>query len=92
MRWRWSVRSDIADGLIALLRLINKTDISRAVWQTRRLSKPLLYITVPWCALITATLLSPVEFPVVDASTLNWAPVVLAAVTVIVRCLAIGSI
>jgi len=72
-----------AYGLIALLRIINKTDISRAVWSTGRWSKLLLWVTVPWCAFITATLLSPVEFPVTDASLLNWAPVVLAIVTLI---------
>ncbi|KAJ9489735.1 hypothetical protein VN97_g3543 [Penicillium thymicola] len=52
-----------------------------AKWSIGRLSKPFQFISVLWNDWIVTVLFSPYSFPV-EASTLNYAPVILGIVTI----------
>ncbi|KAM0788913.1 hypothetical protein ACM66B_002992 [Microbotryomycetes sp. NB124-2] len=76
-----------AYALIPALRLIfTRNDFHHAKWSTGRLSKPFMVVAVLFNTFLLGVLLSPYEFPV-TASTFNFAPVILGAVTI----MAIGS-
>ncbi|CAK7270419.1 hypothetical protein SEPCBS57363_004091 [Sporothrix epigloea] len=76
-----AVPSSAAYGLIALGRLVlTPNTISAPAWSLGRLSKPFQVVTVIYNAWVVAILFSPYVFPV-TASTLNYAPVLMAIVT-----------
>lgn len=75
------VPSAAAYGLIALGRLtLTPKTFPKPAWSLGRLSKPFQVITVIYNTWVVAVLFSPYEFPV-SASTLNYAPVMMAIVT-----------
>lgn len=55
--------------------------ISKPTWSLGRLSKPFQAISVLWNGWVVAILYSPYVFPV-SADTLNYAPVIMAIVTI----------
>ncbi|KAL1888285.1 hypothetical protein Sste5346_009677 [Sporothrix stenoceras] len=76
------VPSAAAYGLIALGRLLlTPKTFPKPAWSLGRLSKPFQIITVLYNTWVVAVLFSPYEFPV-TASTLNYAPVMMAIITI----------
>ncbi|CAK7267428.1 hypothetical protein SEPCBS119000_002541 [Sporothrix epigloea] len=76
------VPSSAAYGLIALGRLLLTPEkFPKPAWSLGRLSKPFQFVTVIYNAWVVAILFSPYEWPV-TASTLNYAPVLMAIVTI----------
>ncbi|OJJ48979.1 hypothetical protein ASPZODRAFT_129341 [Penicilliopsis zonata CBS 506.65] len=77
------VPSAAAYGLICLGRLLCTRDrFPTPQWSLGRWSKPFQFICVFWNGWVVAVLFSPYEFPVTGGN-LNYAPVIMAAVTVI---------
>ncbi|KAK4057896.1 hypothetical protein OIO90_001115 [Microbotryomycetes sp. JL221] len=71
-----------AYALIPTLRLIfTRNDFHAAKWSTGKFSKLFMVIAAVFNTFLLAVLLSPYEFPV-TASTLNFSPVILGAVTI----------
>ncbi|KAJ5214533.1 hypothetical protein N7449_001702 [Penicillium cf. viridicatum] len=76
------VPSAAAYGLISLGRLtLTSGEKLEAKWSLGRLSKPFQFISVLWNGWVVAVLFSPYSFPV-EASTLNYAPIILGIVTI----------
>lgn len=76
------VPSAAAYGLICLGRLfLTPKTFPKPAWSLGRLSKPFQAIAVLWNGWVVAVLYSPYAFPV-DGQTLNYAPVIMAIVTV----------
>ncbi|KAK7750203.1 hypothetical protein SLS62_007832 [Diatrype stigma] len=76
------VPSAAAYGLICLGRLfLTPKTFPKPAWSLGRLSKPFQAIAVLWNGWVVAVLYSPYIFPV-DGQTLNYAPVIMAIVTV----------
>ncbi|CAK7267426.1 hypothetical protein SEPCBS119000_002540 [Sporothrix epigloea] len=76
------VPSAAAYGLIALGRLLlTPKTFPAPAWSLGRFSKPFQVVTVIYNAWVVAILFSPYEWPV-TASTLNYAPVLMAIVTI----------
>lgn len=76
------VPSAAAYGLISFGRLFfTPKNFPKPAWSLGRLSKPFQAISVVWNAWVVAVLYSPYIFPV-EASTLNYAPVIMAIVTI----------
>ncbi|PWY83569.1 amino acid transporter [Aspergillus heteromorphus CBS 117.55] len=76
------VPSAAAYGLISLGRLtLTRKEKLDAKWSLGRWSKPFQLIAVIWNAWVVAVLFSPYEFPV-TAGTLNYAPIIMAIVTI----------
>ncbi|KAH8658164.1 amino acid transporter-like protein [Xylariales sp. PMI_506] len=77
------VPSAAAYGLICLGRLVlTPKTFPKPAWSLGRLSKPFQAIAVVYNAWVVAVLFSPYEFPV-DGQTLNYAPVIMGATTVL---------
>ncbi|KHN93759.1 Amino acid/polyamine transporter I [Metarhizium album ARSEF 1941] len=75
------VPSAAAYGLICIGRLfLTPNTFPKAAWSLGRLSKPLQAVSVAWNAWVVAVLYSPYAFPV-SAATFNYAPVIMAVVT-----------
>ncbi|KAK7560488.1 amino acid permease [Phyllosticta citricarpa] len=71
-----------AYGLICLGRLLcTPKTFPKPAWSLGWLSKPFQFIAVFWNGWVVAVLFSPYEFPV-TAETLNYAPVIMAIVTI----------
>ncbi|KAJ0331251.1 hypothetical protein COL5a_002788 [Colletotrichum fioriniae] len=76
------VPSAAAYGLICLCRLfLTPKQFPKPAWSLGRLSKPFQAIAVLWNGWVVAVLFSPYAFPV-EASTLNYAPVIMGIVTI----------
>ncbi|KAJ2983437.1 hypothetical protein NQ176_g685 [Zarea fungicola] len=76
------VPSAAAYGLICLGRLfLTPNKFPKPTWSLGRLSKPFQAISVLWNGWVVAILYSPYVFPV-SADTLNYAPVIMAIVTI----------
>ena len=76
------VPSAAAYGLICASRLfLTPKRFPRPAWSLGRLSKPFQVIGLFWNGWIVAVLFSPYAFPV-EASTLNYAPIILSIVTI----------
>lgn len=76
------VPSAAAYGLICLGRLfLTREQFPKPAWSLGRLSKPFQAIAVLWNGWVVAVLFSPYVFPV-EAATLNYAPVIMAIVTI----------
>lgn len=76
------VPSAAAYGLICLGRLfLTPKKFPKPTWSLGRLSKPFQAISVLWNGWVVAVLYSPYVFPV-SADTLNYAPVIMAIVTI----------
>ncbi|EGX92642.1 amino acid transporter, putative [Cordyceps militaris CM01] len=76
------VPSAAAYGLISLGRLfLTPKRFPKPAWSLGRLSKPFQAISVLWNGWVVAVLYSPYVFPV-TAETLNYAPVIMAIVTI----------
>lgn len=76
------VPSAAAYGLICLGRLfLTPNKFPKPAWSLGRLSKPFQAISVLWNGWVVAVLYSPYVFPV-DGQTLNYAPVIMAIVTI----------
>ncbi|KAH8672482.1 amino acid permease [Ilyonectria robusta] len=76
------VPSAAAYGLICLGRLfLTPNRFPKPAWSLGRLSKPFQAIAVLWNGWVVAVLFSPYAFPV-QGSTLNYAPVIMAIVTI----------
>ncbi|KAI1076102.1 amino acid/polyamine transporter I [Whalleya microplaca] len=76
------VPSAAAYGLICLGRLLlTPKTFPKPAWSLGRLSKPFQAIAVLWNGWVVAVLFSPYQFPVA-ADTLNYAPVIMAIVTI----------
>ncbi|KAJ5501595.1 Amino acid/polyamine transporter I [Penicillium expansum] len=76
------VPSAAAYGLISLGRLtLTSGEKLEAKWSLGRLSKPFQFISVLWNGWVVAVLFSPYSFPV-EASTLNYAPIIMGIVTI----------
>ncbi|GKT44544.1 thiol protease [Colletotrichum spaethianum] len=76
------VPSAAAYGLICLCRLfLTPKKFPKPAWSLGRLSKPFQAIAVLWNGWVVAVLFSPYVFPV-EASTLNYAPVIMGIVTI----------
>lgn len=76
------VPSAAAYGLIALGRLtLTPKTFPKPAWSLGRWSKPFQVLTVLYNTWVVAILFSPYEFPV-SASTLNYAPVMMAIITI----------
>lgn len=77
------VPSAAAYGLISLSRLLfTPKTFPKPAWSLGRLSKPFQAIAVLWNGWVVAVLFSPYEFPV-DGDTLNYAPVIMGATTIL---------
>ncbi|KAF7947234.1 uncharacterized protein EAE97_004483 [Botrytis byssoidea] len=77
------VPSAAAYGLICLGRLFcTPKTFPKPAWSLGRLSKPFQAISVLWNAWVVAVLYSPYVWPV-EANTLNYAPVIMAATTIL---------
>ncbi|KAM0157712.1 hypothetical protein ACHAQE_005850 [Botrytis cinerea] len=77
------VPSAAAYGLICLGRLFcTPNTFPKPAWSLGRLSKPFQAIAVLWNAWVVAILYSPYIWPV-EADTLNYAPVIMAATTIL---------
>lgn len=77
------VPSAAAYGLICLGRLLlTPKTFPKPAWSLGRLSKPFQAIAVVWNAWVVAVLFSPYIWPV-EADTLNYAPVIMGATTVL---------
>ncbi|KAF7887600.1 hypothetical protein EAF00_009894 [Botryotinia globosa] len=77
------VPSAVAYGLICLGRLFcTPKTFPNPAWCLGRLSKPFQTIAVLWNAWVVAILYSPYVWPV-EADTLNYAPVIMAATTIL---------
>ncbi|KAJ6110758.1 hypothetical protein N7486_002993 [Penicillium sp. IBT 16267x] len=77
------VPSAAAYGLICLGRLLcTPTRFPKPRWSLGRWSKPFQFIGVFWNGWVVAVLFSPYAFPVTGA-TLNYAPIIMGAVTII---------
>ncbi|KAK7513803.1 amino acid/polyamine transporter I [Phyllosticta citriasiana] len=71
-----------AYGLICLGRLFcTPKTFPKPAWSLGWLSKPFQFVAVFWNGWVVAVLFSPYEFPV-TAETLNYAPVIMAIVTI----------
>lgn len=76
------VPSAAAYGLISLARLVlTPKTFPKPAWSLGRWSKPFQFVSVFWNGWVVAVLYSPYEFPV-SAQTLNYAPVIMAIVTI----------
>ena len=76
------VPSAAAYGLICLGRLfLTPKDFPKPAWSLGKWSKPFQVIAVFWNGWVVAVLYSPYVFPV-DATNLNYAPIIMAIVTV----------
>ncbi|KAL2849329.1 amino acid/polyamine transporter I [Aspergillus pseudodeflectus] len=76
------VPSAAAYGLICLARLfLTPNRFPKPAWSLGRLSKPFQVIGVFWNGWVVAVLFSPYAFPV-TGENLNYAPVIMAAVTI----------
>ncbi|PYI12986.1 amino acid permease [Aspergillus violaceofuscus CBS 115571] len=76
------VPSAAAYGLISLGRLtLTRKQKLEAKWSLGRWRVPFQVVAVVWNAWVVAVLFSPYEFPV-SAGTLNYAPIIMAIVTV----------
>ncbi|KAF9640011.1 amino acid transporter [Lasiodiplodia theobromae] len=76
------VPSAAAYGLICLSRLVlTPTTFPKPKWSLGRWSKPMQVVGVFWNGWVVAVLFSPYVWPV-EAATLNYAPVIMAIVTV----------
>ncbi|RAH42637.1 amino acid transporter [Aspergillus brunneoviolaceus CBS 621.78] len=76
------VPSAAAYGLISLGRLtLTRKQKLEAKWSLGRWRVPFQIVAVVWNAWVVAVLFSPYEFPV-QAGTLNYAPIIMAIVTV----------
>lgn len=76
------VPSAAAYGLISIGRLFcTPKNFPKPAWSLGRWSKPFHAISILWNGWVVAILFSPYEFPV-DGSTLNYAPVIMAIVTI----------
>ncbi|PNP48266.1 hypothetical protein TGAM01_v200608 [Trichoderma gamsii] len=76
------VPSAAAYGLICIGRLFfTPKTFPKPAWSLGRWSKPFQAISVLWNGWVVAVLYSPYEFPV-TGSTLNYAPVIMGAVTI----------
>ncbi|KAH6962678.1 amino acid permease [Ilyonectria sp. MPI-CAGE-AT-0026] len=76
------VPSAAAYGLICLGRLfLTPNRFPKPAWSLGRLSKPFQAIAVLWNGWVVAVLFSPYAFPV-QGATLNYAPVIMAIVTI----------
>ncbi|GKT76561.1 amino acid transporter [Colletotrichum tofieldiae] len=76
------VPSAAAYGLICICRLfLTPKHFPKPAWSLGRLSKPFQAIAVLWNGWVVAVLFSPYVFPV-EASTLNYAPVIMGIVTI----------
>lgn len=77
------VPSAAAYGLISFGRLfLTPKTFPKPAWSLGRLSKPFQAISVLWNGWVVAVLYSPYIFPV-DAGTLNYAPVIMGATTIL---------
>ncbi|KAK9799990.1 putative Amino acid transporter-like protein [Seiridium cardinale] len=77
------VPSAAAYGLISLGRLfLTPKTFPKPAWSLGRLSKPFQAIAVVWNAWVVAVLYSPYIWPV-EADTLNYAPVIMGATTIL---------
>jgi amino acid transporter len=76
------VPSAAAYGLICIGRLFfTPKTFPKPAWSLGRWSKPFQAISILWNGWVVAVLYSPYEFPV-TASTFNYAPVIMGAVTI----------
>lgn len=76
------VPSAAAYGLICLGRVfLTPNSFPKPKWSLGRWSKPFQVISIFWNGWVVAVLYSPYEFPVTGA-TLNYAPVIMAGVTI----------
>lgn len=76
------VPSAAAYGLICFGRLVlTPKTFPKPAWSLGRWSKPFQFVSVLWNAWVVAVLFSPYEFPV-EASTLNYAPVIMVIITI----------
>lgn len=76
------VPSAAAYGLISIGRLFcTPKHFPKPAWSLGRWSKPFHAISILWNGWVVAVLFSPYEFPV-EGSTLNYAPVIMAIVTI----------
>ncbi|KAH7357221.1 putative amino acid permease [Rhexocercosporidium sp. MPI-PUGE-AT-0058] len=76
------VPSAAAYGLICFGRFfITPKNFPKSRWSLGRLSRPFQFIGIFWNAWVVAVLFSPYEFPV-TGETLNYAPVIMGAVTI----------
>lgn len=76
------VPSTAAYGLICLGRLLlTPKDFPKPAWSLGKWSKPFQVVAVFWNGWVVAVLYSPYVFPV-DATNLNYAPIIMAIVTV----------
>ncbi|CAL5871426.1 uncharacterized protein PFLUO_LOCUS5676 [Penicillium psychrofluorescens] len=77
------VPSAAAYGLICLGRLVcTPKRFPTPQWSLGRWSKPFQFISVFWNGWVVAVLFSPYEWPV-TGQTLNYAPIIMAAVTIL---------
>ncbi|KAH7139797.1 amino acid permease [Dactylonectria estremocensis] len=76
------VPSAAAYGLICIGRLfLTPNKFPKPAWSLGRLSKPFQAIAILWNGWVVAVLYSPYAFPV-EGATLNYAPVIMAIVTI----------
>ncbi|OOG00123.1 hypothetical protein ASPCADRAFT_512644 [Aspergillus carbonarius ITEM 5010] len=76
------VPSAAAYGLICLGRLtLTRNEKLEAKWSLGKWSKPFQFVALLWNTWVVAVLFSPYEFPV-TAGTLNYAPIIMAIVTI----------
>ncbi|KAG9525155.1 amino acid transporter, partial [Aureobasidium melanogenum] len=76
------VPSAAAYGLICLARLVlTPKTFPKPRWSLGKLSKPFQFIAIFWNGWVVAILFSPYAFPV-TAGNLNYAPVIMAIVTI----------
>jgi len=73
-----------AYGLIALLRLVcTPDDFKSTRFRLGRFAKPFYVCAVIFNGIVFATNCSPFYFPVTDGSDLNYAPIILGAITIL---------
>ncbi|GAB7350261.1 hypothetical protein MBLNU459_g0907t1 [Dothideomycetes sp. NU459] len=76
------VPSAAAYGLICFGRVfLTPKKFPKARWSLGKLSKPFQFVSIFWNGWVVAVLFSPYEFPV-TGDTLNYAPVIMAIVTI----------